>query len=364
MKETCQHYAWIFAIAGAVFFINLGGPKLWDRDEPRNAGCAREMLARNDWVVPMFNNELRVHKPVLLYWFMMTAYAVFEDQELAARFWSAVCGLGTALATYHIGRRLFTAQIGLWSAAILSSCMMFPVAARAATPDSVLIFFTTLATLVYVYGAFPSQEPSPRQLACAARSARAYFPRSWAAAALMYALMGMAVLAKGPIGVILPTAVIGMFLLLVRLPSSGASPCRPRHLLGRTLFHWLRPFAPRHFLATCWSMRPLTALAASLAIALPWYVVGLRTTAIGREGSSRPSSAAPWSPWKAMTADLLLPRGDPVEFLPWSLLLIPGLRRWRTGAIVTLVRAIRVPPAGERFTWWRFPSPAPSCRAM
>lgn len=328
MKETCQHYAWIFAIAGAVFFINLGGPKLWDRDEPRNAGCAREMLARNDWVVPMFNNELRVHKPVLLYWFMMTAYAVFEDQELAARFWSAVCGLGTALATYHIGRRLFSAQIGLWSAAILSSCMMFPVAARAATPDSVLIFFTTLATLVYVYGAFPSQEPSPRQLACAARSARAYFPRSWAAAALMYALMGMAVLAKGPIGVILPTAVIGMFLLLVRLPSSGASPCRPRHLLGRTLFHWLRPFAPRHFLATCWSMRPLTALAASLAIALPWYVwVGLRTHGDWPRGfflvhhlqrAMEPMEGHDGPIFYYLVAILL-------SFFPWSLLLIPGI---------------------------------------
>ena len=278
MKETCRHYAWILAIAGAVFFVNLGVPKLWDRDEPRNAGCALEMLERNDWIVPVFNNELRVHKPVLLYWLMMTAYAVFEDRELAARFWSAVCGLGTALATYHIGRRLFSAQIGLWSAAILSSCMMFPVAARAATPDSVLIFFTTLATLVYVYGAFPRQNPSPERHESTAESACAYFPRSWAEAALMSALIGVAVLAKGPIGLILPTAVIGMFLLLMRLPPAAAIDYRPRRLMGRKILSWLHPFAPRHFLATCWSMRPLTALAASLAIALPWYVwVGLRT---------------------------------------------------------------------------------------
>ena len=45
---------------------NLGGPRLWDRDEPRNAGCAREMLARRDWVVPTFDGELRTHKPRFL----------------------------------------------------------------------------------------------------------------------------------------------------------------------------------------------------------------------------------------------------------------------------------------------------------
>ena len=34
----------------------------------------------------------------------------------------------------------------------------------------------------------------------------------------MYAAMGLGVLAKGPVGLVLPTAVIGMFLLIVRLP--------------------------------------------------------------------------------------------------------------------------------------------------
>jgi len=40
----------------------------------------------------------------------------------------------------------------------------------------------------------------------------------------------------------------------------------------------LRPFAPRHFLSTCWAMRPITAIVVVLAVALPWYLwVGLRT---------------------------------------------------------------------------------------
>ena len=75
----------VSAIASFVMLLNLGGPRLWDRDETRNGGAAREMLARHDWVVPTFNAELRAHKPVLLYWGIMSSYLVFGVNEFAAR---------------------------------------------------------------------------------------------------------------------------------------------------------------------------------------------------------------------------------------------------------------------------------------
>ncbi len=58
----------LVAICLLCFFLRLGDSKLWDRDEPRNARCAAEMLERGDWVVPTFNDELRTHKPILTYW--------------------------------------------------------------------------------------------------------------------------------------------------------------------------------------------------------------------------------------------------------------------------------------------------------
>ena len=75
----------LVAVAALVFFTNLGGNRLMDRDEPRNAGCAAEMLARHDWVVPTFNAELRTHKPVLTYWFIMSGYAIFGVNEFGAQ---------------------------------------------------------------------------------------------------------------------------------------------------------------------------------------------------------------------------------------------------------------------------------------
>ncbi len=265
----------IVALASVVFFTNLGTPRLWDRDEPRNAGCAAEMLQRGDWVVPMFNAELRVHKPVLLYWFMMSAYSVFGVGEFGARFWSALLAVGTTLMTYQIGKRLFDREAGFWSAVVLATTLMFTVAARAATPDSVLIFFTTLATMIYVLAAFPRHDVEP---AAGPSERQTWYPQRWTTVALMYAVMGVAVLAKGPVGLVIPTACIGMFLLIMRLPTRNQATDETRPWWIRVPLAMVRPFAPLHFLRTCWFMRPITAVLLCLAVALPWYIwVGLRT---------------------------------------------------------------------------------------
>ena len=98
-----RYWRWlliVIVIACTIFFTNLGVAQLWDRDEPRNAGCAAEMLQRNDWVVPIFNGELRYQKPVLLYWLTMSAYQLFGVNEFAARLPSALLAVGTIAITY------------------------------------------------------------------------------------------------------------------------------------------------------------------------------------------------------------------------------------------------------------------------
>src|SRR6185437_8045231 len=57
-----------------LFFLNLGGMGLTDRDEGRNAEAGREMFASGDLITPTFNGELRVAKPVFVYWLMTLSY--------------------------------------------------------------------------------------------------------------------------------------------------------------------------------------------------------------------------------------------------------------------------------------------------
>ncbi len=319
MPPIWKELAFVATIAGVVMFTNLGGARLWDRDEPRNAGCAAEMQARGDWVTPVFDAELRTHKPVLLYWLIMTAYSLFGINEFSARFWSAALAVGTAMCTYLMGRHLFGAKVGVWAGIILASTLMFDVAGRAATPDSPLIFFSTLAITIYVLRGLPQAE----SVSVPGDTSRPYFP-SWRGAIAMYAVMGVAMLAKGPVGLILPTAVIGMFLLIVRLPN--ALPQRESH--GR--WWWCQRvaqvFAPKHFFATCWSMRPLTALCVSLAVAAPWYVwVGMRTDGAFLRGFFLEHNVG-----RAMQSMeghggsiLFYPLAILVGFFPWSVFAVP-----------------------------------------
>jgi 4-amino-4-deoxy-L-arabinose transferase-like glycosyltransferase len=290
-----KQIALVAAVAAFVMLTNLGGPRLWDRDEPRNAGAAREMLSRWDWVVPTFNDELRTHKPVLLYWCIMSSYLALGVSEFAARLPSALCAIGSVICVYRMGRRLFGPQAGVWAAIALATSLMFIVAGRAATPDSLLIFCSTLTLTIYVCGTFQPRfettpadaPPQPYRSHHALREKSvdevdlfenqftrsgvpALFPQHWPTVVAMYAVMGLGILAKGPVGLVLPTAVIGMFLLITRLPDSYRA--RP---LWRSAIATLDPI---HFFKTCWSMRPFTAIFAATAVALPWYwAVGLAT---------------------------------------------------------------------------------------
>lgn len=271
MRRRYPEIFLLAALAAVLFFTGLGDAPLWDRDEPRNAGCAAEMLARGNWVVPIFNDQLRYQKPVLLYWLIMSAYSVFGVNEFAARFWSAGLAVGTVLATYVIGRRCFDAVVGWVAALALATSLMFVVAARAATPDSVLMFCSTTALMLFVIGTFRKHYDDSGTLVSRTVD---WFPKSPWIFIPMYAVMGLGVLAKGPIGFLLPMAMMGLF-GLIHNRSVPPTVSESSGILGR-MVGWLREFGavvnPVHFLKVLWSMRPLTAAALILLVALPWYI--------------------------------------------------------------------------------------------
>ncbi len=370
MSSRVRDAVLIILLAVLVLFGNLGGTKLWDEDEPRNARCAIEMMDRGDLVVPTFNGELRTHKPVLLYWLMIVSYHLLGITEFASRLPSALCGLGTVICVWLCGRRLFGARAGLLAAVILLTTLMFDVAARAATPDSVYIFFMTLGITIFVRstvtGSDVNRPDSETQAAEVILGRRVWFPSHPLSIAAFYLALGLAILAKGPIGFLLPMAILGMFLLIMRR-SVDATPqpfrdgdaarrdvaTPPRFRLLRMAASW---FAPNHFLKTLWSMRPLTGTVISLAAAVPWYyAVGYQTQGewlrgfflehhLGRATSAMENHSGPFLLY--YVAAII------VGFFPWSVFLVPSLldarkrhqqqQRWHPG-IVLAVCWIAVP---------------------
>src|SRR5436190_11758736 len=79
----------LLAAAVALFLLALTpATTLWDRDEPRFAGAAADMLASGRYLAPTFNGELRAQKPILIYWLMTLSLRAIGRTELAVRFWS------------------------------------------------------------------------------------------------------------------------------------------------------------------------------------------------------------------------------------------------------------------------------------
>lgn len=261
MLRVVQHPAWLAVAASIVFFARLGDAPLWDQDEPKNAQCACEMLARGDWILPTFNEATRYDKPALLYWLMMSAYQLLGVNEFAARCWSALLSVGTTLITLDLGRTLFGARVGRWSGWIMAGNLMFVMVGRAATPDAALIFCTTLAMSLFARGTWGA-----RTTLAGANALADFVPRSRLGLVGVYAAMSVGALAKGPVAIVLPMAAIacylfGCYLIAVR-PTN--EPSTKIALLGRLL-------SPRGWWAVAWKMRPGTALLVIAAIALPWY---------------------------------------------------------------------------------------------
>jgi len=185
----------LIILSAALFFVALEKASLWDIDEPNNAECSREMLERHDFIVPTFNYELRGDKPVLIYWFMQLSYRIFGINEFSARFFSPIFGIASVLLVYLFGCQIFNFETGLWASLILITTLLFNVSVRIATPDAMLIFFINLAIFSFYLG-YSKDKPF-------------YFY-------LFYIAMALAVLTKGPMGVVLPLGTVFFFILIKR----------------------------------------------------------------------------------------------------------------------------------------------------
>lgn len=128
---------------------------LIDRDEPRFAESSREMIERGDYIVPYFNNQLRLDKPPLAYWAQVASYCVFGQNDFAARFPSAIAAALTALLLLAWGSRLRTitapltrtaaVRTGWWAAIIFTLCLQIFLHAKAAVADMWLVLFVSTA---------------------------------------------------------------------------------------------------------------------------------------------------------------------------------------------------------------------------
>jgi 4-amino-4-deoxy-L-arabinose transferase-like glycosyltransferase len=187
----------LLALSGLLFFLGLGDMGLTDRDEGRNAEAGREMFESGDRLTPTFNGELRVAKPVFLYWLMDQSYRLFGVNEFAARFPSALFGVGLILIQYLFLVHQRDRTVALFGGLMLLLNLEILGLGRMALTDSVLIFFTTASLYGFWLGLHGEGGV-----------------RRWIW--MFYIGMALATLTKGPVGFAVPLIAAALYLTWTR----------------------------------------------------------------------------------------------------------------------------------------------------
>jgi 4-amino-4-deoxy-L-arabinose transferase-like glycosyltransferase len=200
----------LLLVLGLLLF-RLGAVPLLGPDEPRYARVAVEMHRAGEWVTPTLQGRPWLEKPPLYYWLAGAAFGVLGETETAARLPSVFAALLLAGVTALVAARLFGGACGLHAGFVLGTSLLPFAYGRAAAMDMLLAVTVTTAIGLLAL----------RVLGIAGR---------WAVPAA-YGVMGLAVLAKGPLGVLLPGLVVAGYLLATRDWKSFRELIPPRAFL-------------------------------------------------------------------------------------------------------------------------------------
>ena len=144
-----------------------------------------------------YAGELRIAKPGFIYWLMEQSYRLFGVNEFAARFPSALFGVGLIFIHYLFLVHQRDQTVALFGGLMLLLNLEILGIGRMALTDSVLIFFTTAS----LYGFWLGLHGASRV-------------RRWIWA--FYIGMALATLTKGPVGFAVPIIAAALYLTWTR----------------------------------------------------------------------------------------------------------------------------------------------------
>lgn len=162
------------------------------KGEPREAIVAYSMLESGNWILPRNYGGDIAFKPPFFHWSIAAVSSLFGGiSEASSRVPSALALIGMMLATYWFFAKRKDVWHGLLAACITLTCFEVHRAGFTCRVDMVLTAFIVLALLQFYSWYERGQKGLP-----------------W----LAILFMGCATLTKGPVGIILPCLVTGVFL--------------------------------------------------------------------------------------------------------------------------------------------------------
>src|SRR5262245_40886546 len=188
------HLLILIALCGVLYLPYLGNVPFFDKGEPREAMAVQDIVQRGEWLFPLKRASAIPSKPPLFHWSAALAYQVTGTlNEATIRFPSVLYATLGVLLLYLLARKLYGGEVALVAAAMLATTMLYINLALSARVDMTLCFYVTLSLIVFyaLYKGF-------------------LVHRLWYF--VLYAIVGIGTMAKGPLGILLPGLVIAVFL--------------------------------------------------------------------------------------------------------------------------------------------------------
>ncbi len=185
IKEN--RYIYILISLGLIFFLPfLGHVHLFDWDEINFAESAREMIATGDYLRVRVNFDPFWEKPPLFFWLQVLSMKVFGINEFAARFPNALFGILTLIVLFKIGKKHFSPKFGFIWALVYIGSFLPHLYSKSGIIDPIFNFFIFGA--VYFLSLNLSKDTTSKK--------RLY-------AILGGTSIGLAIITKGPVGLLL-----------------------------------------------------------------------------------------------------------------------------------------------------------------
>jgi len=184
----------LLGLSCVFFMLGNGILSLTNPDEVFYAQVAKEMTWHHTWLVPYLFNTPQFEKPIFLYWLLRSAFFLFGVSSFSARFFPALFASLGVLATYFLGRLAFkNERKAFLCSLILMSCGLYIGLARTLFTDMIFSVFILFSITSFYWG-YCRQE------------------RKGSGIILFFIFSALAVLTKGPLGVLVPALVVGVFL--------------------------------------------------------------------------------------------------------------------------------------------------------
>ncbi len=176
----------LLAVGVLLFMVNMGGYPLYTKGEPREAVTILDIYNGGGVILPMRAGVEIPSKPLLMHWMGALASLAMGGVSMASvRMPSALLAIAGMIVCYLYMRMLFDPLPAFLSALILGTTFQYLQAGTGARVDMTLTFFMEVAFFEFLAIA---EGLTKRRM-------------------LLYVAIALAVLAKGPVGVVLPGAV-------------------------------------------------------------------------------------------------------------------------------------------------------------